>query len=67
MGGVIRENAGLVLLGLTGAFFVSLSYAMEAGKRGAAERDAKKPPAQRGEASAQPAGDRPVGPKRGSP
>ncbi len=40
LGGVIRENTGLVVLGLTGAFLASLLYAVAAGKRRSEQRGA---------------------------
>lgn len=49
LGGVIRENTGLVVLGLTGAFVVSLFTAMGAGTSGKAGRDAEKVSPDRGE------------------
>lgn len=58
LGGVIRENTGLVALGLTGAFVVSLFTAMGAGKRGRTERDTAEASADPGAAPAQSAVNR---------
>lgn len=66
LGGLIRENMGLVALGLTGVFVVSLMSAMGASKRREAEGDAADPPAERAKPSAQSKLDSPAGSRRGS-
>jgi hypothetical protein len=50
LGGFMRENTGLVALGLTGTFVVSLLCALGSGKGGPGERDERELPANGGEA-----------------
>lgn len=67
LGGVIRENMGLVFLGLTGAFVVSLLFGIRTGEGERAQRSAVKSPADHDEVSAESAGDRAVSGRAGSP